>query len=272
MATSDALAASNPKIKRLRRLEGRRNARLEEGAFLVEGSQLIDEAFRSDIEFEAIYADAGGSLAIDHFAAIAAERGIPTYRVSKGVLGNVMPVLGLDKICAVAPSTLHRPLDEVIDRAVELARPLLVLVDTGVPGNAGTLIRAAEAAGCAGVLMLGYAVDMYHPTVVRATAGSLFRVPIAVERDTSAALAALRSAGCTVIAAVARDGVAHLDAPLAGAVALVLGNEAHGLSDADVAACDLAVTITMDGPAESLNVAMAGTVLCFEALRQRSTL
>jgi TrmH family RNA methyltransferase len=130
------------------------------------------------------------------------------------------------------------------------------------PGNVGTIIRSAEAAGADAVVLTPGSVDAFNPKVVRATAGSLFRIPVV-----TAALHDLRTAGLRVLATSSHVGAAHTDTDLTGPVAVVVGNEAHGMApDAPV---DGWITIPHAGAAESLNVAMAATVIAFEVARQR---
>ena len=232
---------------------------------MIEGAVLVREALAAGVELEAIYVDVGNGALVAEFDVIHPD----VFTVAEGVLGSALSTVTPQPVCAVAPLALTSSVDDVVIGASERSRPVVVLIDVGDPGNVGTLLRAAESSGCGGVVLAGAAVDVYNPKVVRSSAGSLFRVPIAVEADTDAALLAIAELGVPLVAAVARGGTPHLDAPLAGTVAIVVGNEAHGLADHVVERCDDTVTITMDGPAESLNVAMAGTVLCFEALRQR---
>ncbi len=130
------------------------------------------------------------------------------------------------------------------------------------PGNAGTIIRSAEAAGAHGVIMTPGSVDPYNPKVVRASAGSIFRIPVL--EATLESLTNFRRLGTS-----SHRGDVYTDPVYHGRVAIVVGNEAHGL--ADDAAIDQWITIPHAGPAESLNVAMAATVLLFEVARQRST-
>ena len=130
------------------------------------------------------------------------------------------------------------------------------------PGNAGTIIRSAEAAGANAVVLTPGSVDPYNPKVVRASAGSLFRVPVI-----EATLDSLH--GFRRLGASSHRGDVYTDPVYHGRVAVVVGNEAHGLdADADI---DQWITIPHAGPAESLNVAMAATVLVFEVARQRGT-
>jgi TrmH family RNA methyltransferase len=168
-------------------------------------------------------------------------------------------------VAAVARIAERPPTD-----AAAAAGPLaLVLVGVSDPGNAGTLLRSAEAAGGGAVLFCDGSVDPYGPKTVRSSAGSLFRLAVTRETTSAAALAALAAAGVPALATVARGAPDYDAADLAGPVAFVLGNEAHGLAPDVAGATAGAVTIPMAGPTESLNVGMAGTILCFEALRQR---
>ena len=145
---------------------------------------------------------------------------------------------------------------------------VLVLVDVGDPGNAGTIVRVAEAAGATAVVSCGDGVDLWNPKCVRAAAGSLFRMPVRTDSDALATVRGLAGAGMRLLATVA-GADRSLDAvDLTGDVAVLLGNEAHGLR-AEVAEAAEAVGIPMAGRVESLNVAMAATVVAFEAARQR---
>jgi TrmH family RNA methyltransferase len=144
-----------------------------------------------------------------------------------------------------------------------------VLCDVADPGNVGTLVRAAAAAG-AGAVVLAGGVDPTNPKVVRASAGAVFGVDIVVaEVGAVETLARLRTAGYETLATVVEGATPYDGVDLTGPVAVVVGNEAHGLASEVVAVASRAVSIPMAGPTESLIVAMAGTVVCFEALRQR---
>lgn len=145
---------------------------------------------------------------------------------------------------------------------------VVVLADVADPGNAGTLIRAATAAGAGAVVVAG-GVDPTHPKVVRASAGAVFGIDLVTAAEPTEAVDRLRAGGFQLAGTAAHGGVPYDEADLTVPVAVVLGNEAHGLSDDLTAASDLLLTIPMVGPTESLNVAMAGTVVCFEILRQR---
>ena len=259
------IGSTNQNIKRLRRLVGRRSSRHEEGAFVIEGPTLVADAIAAGIAIEEIFVDADAlDLLLD-----LGDHPFTVTVVQPGVLSSVLSSVTPQPICAVAPLIGTLDIADLAATAMASGRPILVLCGIGDPGNAGTLLRAAEASGCAGVAVIGAGVDVHNPKVVRASAGSVLRLPIALAPEAVAALSEFGARGIETVAAVARDGESHLDAELGGSVAIVMGNEAHGLSEAEVDACSRSVTIVMDGAAESLNVAMAATVLCFEALRRR---
>jgi RNA methyltransferase, TrmH family len=258
----DHVSVRHPTIKRLRRLSGRRSARSAECAFVIDGPTLLRDALDAGVSVDEVVAEAGCSADLLERAA---EAGATVRSVDDGVLARVtdtvtpQPVAAIGRFADVAPVT-----------AAAAAGPLaLVLVGVRDPGNAGTLLRSAEAAGAGAVLFCDGSVDPYGPKCVRASAGSVFRVAVTRSGDSDEALACLASAGLGTLATVARGARSYDEVDLADPVGLVLGNEAHGLPEDVAARVDRAVTIPMLGRTESLNVGMAGTVLCFESLRQR---
>lgn len=147
----------------------------------------------------------------------------------------------------------------------------MVLVAHGVrdPGNLGTMIRSADAAGIDAVAVVAESTDPYSPKVVRSTAGSIFRIPV-IETD----LAAVAAGGRRILATSSHRGNPHRAIDYAGTIAIVVGNESHGLDASDLGSIDPDrvewVRIEHRGRAESLNVAMAATLLCFEAVAGRA--
>jgi TrmH family RNA methyltransferase len=149
-----------------------------------------------------------------------------------------------------------------IEALPSASRLIAVGVDVRDPGNAGSIVRAADAAGADAVIFAGDSVDPQNPKAVRATVGSLFHLPVIVDRDTSAVLAALRSSGLTLLAA---DGGGEADlfgTDLSVRTAWLFGNEAHGLGDV-AASADTRVAIPIYGRAESLNLASAAAVCLY---------
>ena len=198
--------------------------------------------------------------------------GIPVTDLKEGVLEKIGTTRTPQPVLAVAAW----PVSNVAD-LVQLVAPregrhrhLVVTVDVADPGNLGTIVRSAEAAGAGGVVVTGQGVDVRNPKVVRSSAGAVFGVPVVEMADAAAAVATLREYGVTCMGAVATGGAAPDALDLGGDVAFVVGNEARGLNAPLLSALDGTVTIPMAGSAESLNVAMATTVLCFEAARQRA--
>jgi TrmH family RNA methyltransferase len=259
----EPLGPKNSRIQQLRRLLGRRSSRREAELFVVEGSVLLFEALRSGLTPVAVYSEE------DFFDEVraAVDPGVPVWAVRSGVLSDLagalrttLAVFATD--LDVDPGTLFRS-------AAGQNRPVLVGVGLADPGNVGTLIRAAEASGAAGVALAGDAVDVYNPKVVRSSAGSIFRLPICVELSVGELLDHCRALQLPLYAATAEAGRSHWEINMAERCAIAVGNEAHGLEVAILESANELVSIEHDGEAESLNVAMAATVLLFEAMRQR---
>lgn len=196
-----------------------------------------------------------------------ASTGVRIHEVTPAVLARATDTVTPQGMAAVAA----RPA-ATVEQAVAAAAagPLaLVLVDVQDPGNVGTLLRAAEAAGAVAVLCCGGTVDPWSPKCVRASAGALFHLPVVNGGEATTVLAQLAEQGARTVATVVREGTPYDHLDLTGPVAVVLGSEAHGLPGEVVELVDDVVTIPMAGRSESLNVAMAGSILCFESLRQR---
>lgn len=264
----EAYGPRHPEVRALRALARDPQVRGATGRCLLEGPRVIGAALDRGATLVAAYFAHGAEVAFPEERARLAAAGVPQHRLREGVLERVgttrtpQPVLAVAEWSPVALETLLIAGAEA---------PLLVAVDVADPGNLGTILRSAEAAGVAGVVIAGQGVDVRGPKVVRASAGALFGIPVAEVREVTEALSVLRAAGVRSYAATARGGAAPAATALTGRVALVVGNEAHGISGDVVGQVDGTVTIPMAGSAESLNVAMAATVLCFEAALQRGT-
>lgn len=255
------LSAQNPRVRRLTRLVRRRRERVEQRALVVEGPVLIGEALDRGVSIQEVFVD-------EDRCADPAIRNL-LRRLPDGIDGPwSLPTGTLDRVGDAATSQGVLAIAERTEGVLPAVPTgfVPVLVDIADPGNAGTLIRAAVASGAAAVVLIG-GVDVTNPKVIRASAGTLFGIPL-VERDEVGALDELRTLGYRLLGAVPRGGIPHTEAPFEQPSAIVLGNEARGLDDPTLAQLDRSVTIDMAGPAESLNVAMAGTILFFEALRR----
>jgi RNA methyltransferase, TrmH family len=211
---------------------------------------LIGEAVAAGWEIEAEFVAPGAEPVSD----------APRFELADGVLERVATTERPQPNIAVVRS---RPYDEGVLAAARGCDLVVVADRLSDPGNLGTILRSAEAAGVDAVVLTPGSVDPSNPKVVRASAGALFHVPVVV-----ADLEQVRAAGLTLVGTSSHLGDRHVDTDWSGRVAVVLGNEAHGL--ADDAAVDRWVRIEHRGRAESLNVAMAATVLVFEAARRRT--
>lgn len=260
-----ALAASNPRIRRLRRLSGRRSARHEEGAFVLEGPTLVAEALSAGVALESVFVETGVSTDVVDAARLA---GVAVHEVEPGVIAGITDAVTPRPILATAAIDPAAPAG-VLAAAVERGRPVVLLVEVADPGNLGTILRAADAAGCAGVVCSRGTVDPWSPKAVRSSAGAILHVPVAVDVDPVGFLSECSSARIPMAATVVDQGTPLDRTDLSGPSVLVLGSEAHGVPAAVLDQVDLRLTIPMEGRAESLNVAMAASVLVFEAMRQR---
>ncbi|MEL7976255.1 RNA methyltransferase [Isoptericola sp. F-RaC21] len=283
---------ANPRadrVKQVRALSGR-SARSRHGQFLVEGPQGVREAVRhAAADVRDVYLTPATAERYDEILHDALDSGLHVHVGTPEVLEAMSP--DAQGVLAVVRARSHG-LDEAVTtlaraRAAE-GRPLLVAVLATVrdPGNAGTVIRASDAAGADLVVLAGHSVDPHNPKVVRSTAGSLFHLPVVSGATLAEAVAALRSVGCVVLAAdgsgehdlddlldvagAAPDGSAGVpvETPdLAGSTAWVFGNEAWGLPEADRALADAVVRVPIRGQAESLNLATAATVCLYASGR-----
>jgi TrmH family RNA methyltransferase len=257
------LGFRHPKVQRLRRLVERRRARHDEGSFVIEGARVLEEALAGGAAVEAVFVVAGTD---DPTVDRARDKGVPVFVLEPGVMERVA-----DTVTPQSVSGIVGFVDVALD-AVLAATLVVVCVDIRDPGNLGTVVRSAEGAGAGGVICCDGSVDLYNPKVVRASAGSLFHVPVVVGGEPVEVLERLATAKLQRLGTVAHGGDAPEAVDLRAPLALALGNEAHGLPATVDACLDRRVTIPMAGRTDSLNVGMAAAVLCFETARQRRAL
>ncbi len=296
MSTPDARTApstadvslANPRadrVKQVRALSGR-SARLRHGRFLVEGPQGVREAVRfAPDAVRDVYLTPSAAERYEEIAAEARAAGLYVHLGTREVLDAMSPdAQGVLAVVDARPQTLAEALAALDDPDGGRRHALLVAVLATVrdPGNAGTVIRAADAAGADLVVLAGDSVDVHNPKVVRSTAGSLFHLPVVAGERLPDVVDALHAEGLTVLAA---DGVGEHDlddlldvaghghdrAPgtpdLAASTAWVFGNEAWGLPPEDRELADAVVRVPIRGKAESLNLATAATVCLYASSR-----
>jgi TrmH family RNA methyltransferase len=258
------LSARNPKLQRLRRLAHHRRDRWDERAFVLEGRHLVVDALDHGHPLEAVFVEArsDGRVDLDLDRASA-----PVHEVEPGTLAKVVDAVTPQPLAAIArmPSMDEAVVEEVIDgRGM-----VVVLAGVTDPGNAGTMLRVAEAAEVGAVLFCDEAVDPFAPKCVRASAGSILHVPVTSGGRSVRLLDAIGGRGGRRIAAGAGRGDAYHRTDLTGPLALVFGSESHGVAAELEPVLDGWTHVPMAGRAESLNVGVTGAVVCFEAARQR---
>jgi len=255
----------------VRGLLQKRSARWAEHVFVAEGVELLRTALRAGVEIESVYLapEGAGDPLTREACDQALDVGARVFSLAPGVLERVADTVTPQPVLTVLPMLQARA-TAAADDPVPSAQPLiLILVDVRDPGNAGTVLRTADASGVSSVIFSGESVDPYNPKTVRASAGSLFHVPFSIQPDPVALATSLAGRGYRTLATVVRDGHDYAALDWSIPTALFLGNEASGLGPEALEAIGGAVAIPMEGRAESLNVGVACAVLCFEALRQR---
>ncbi|MHB8984823.1 MAG: TrmH family RNA methyltransferase [Eubacteriales bacterium] len=256
----------NQRLKLLRRLENRKH-REKEGLFLAEGIRFVEEALSSGwpVEFLACTEKTAVSPRGELLLQSARSGNIPVLEVDEKLFAGLSDTITPQGVLAVVRQKRQDCTDLIFSGRV----PLLLIVD-GVqdPGNLGTIVRTADAAGAGGVLLLKGTVDLYNPKVLRSTMGSIFHVPIVQNLETNQALDVLAAAGAKLFAGLPRAARSLYEVDLRGPAAFLLGSEARG--PGNLAGLNVeSISIPLPGRAESLNVAVAAGVLLFEALRQR---
>ena len=255
----------NPRVKELRAALAR-SGRTPAGLIAIEGEHLVAEAERSGLRIGTLF------LRQDYESTLALPDAPEQLLLPPDVFLSAVATEQPQGIAAlVHPPVFDRNACFRSDRNACFRGPaplLLVLAGLQDPGNVGTLLRSAEAFAATGVLLLPGTASPWNPKALRASAGSAFRVP-AITLAENEALALLAEYEVPTIAAVARNGMAIHAAPLHGAAALLIGNEGAGLP-ATLLSTAAHVTIPMPGNVESLNAAIAGSLLLYEAARQRA--
>ncbi|MDD9154501.1 RNA methyltransferase [Plantibacter flavus] len=257
----------NPRSPRVRSVAklAKRPARQETGLFLLEGPQAVSEAlqFRPDLILE-LYATPTALERYTDIGGAATDAGLEIEFVTEQVLESMADTVTPQGFIAVAQQ-FPTSIKDIFAGEPQL---VVILEEVRDPGNLGTIIRAADAAGADAVVLSGRTVDLYNPKVVRSTTGSLFHLPVAVGVELPAVLERARAAGLQTLAADIKGEdllVARSEGVLARPTAWVFGNEARGLTDEHLELVDRAVTVPIYGRAESMNLATAASVCVFES-------
>jgi len=252
----------NLKIKQLVALKDRRD-RDETGLFLIEGFREIKRAADGGIKFHSLFVCPELFLGMNE-RPLMQQIGGEIYVVPEPIFKKISYRDRPDGLIAIAYQ-MGKTLADLSPKK----NPLYVVAEAiEKPGNLGTILRSADAVGADGVIVCDRCTDIYNPNVVRASVGTLFTVPV-VEAKGVEVLAWLREQKIEVVATSPDAQLNFTQAKLAGPLAIVVGTEQIGLSEFWMNAADIQVNIPMKGVADSLNVAMATTVLLYEALKQR---
>jgi RNA methyltransferase, TrmH family len=263
MRTPDLVVSSraNARVKQLRAaFQG--HARLSGGMVAIEGDHLLEEALRSGMVLKTVFVSERRAVPT------VVPRGVEVLRLTEEVFESVVETQSPQGVAA-----LMVPPVRVLADVMAGGGTALILIAAGLqdPGNLGTLVRSAEAFGASGVLTTAGTVSAWNQKALRASVGSVFRVPVVAV--TASEIVELRGKGLRLIAAVGADDyevIAAREMDFTSACAVMIGNEGSGLAAEWMEMCDARVTIPCPGPVESLNAGVAGSLLLYEASRQRS--
>lgn len=256
-------STSNAQVKKLILLLKKAKEREEQGLYIIEGIKMFEEAkeagllkkaYVSESLYEELYSKKPGyfdgieyEIFTDHVFKETSETKTP-----QGVMGIV--------------ESAHYRLEDMLSREDAC---LLLLEDIRDPGNLGTIIRTAEGAGITGIILSDSSVDVYNPKVIRATMGSIYRVPFYQSRNFYELLTQVKARGIEIYAAHLQGIPYDTEGCFCNRCAFLIGNEANGLSDRASELADTRIRIPMEGRVESLNAAVAAAILMYEASRQR---
>jgi TrmH family RNA methyltransferase len=254
----------NPKVKLWGKLHTRKG-REQSKSYLIEGIHLLEEAIKANSAIEAVIMDEQliPSTFVQQYIT---QSSINCYQVSSAIMEKISQTQspqGISAVIAMQTTTLDNLLDHVDDRSI-----FLLIDAVQDPGNLGTIIRTADAAGAQGVILGNGTVDPFNDKVIRSTMGSLFHLPI-IQTDLSSCIHALRRSRVRIIATSLEEAMMYNEPLYDGPLAIVIGNEANGVSPAVIELANVKVKIPIYGQAESLNAGVAASILLYEAVRQK---
>lgn len=255
-------SAASDRVKSVRALHSRQGRR-KAGRFVVEGPQSVRSALAAGVAIHELFVGDDAGVAFPDVLDAAADAGIPVIEAAPAALSAMAETeqsQGLLAVCDLLPQP-------DLTALMAAAGPVVVLEGLADPGNVGTVIRTADAAGAAGVVLTPGSADVHNGKVVRSTAGSLFHLPVCTGIDLDEAISAAHVAGRTVAVATG-DAAEDLFAAVADGrvdprTCWIVGSEAHGVSEAARTGADVRIRIPMSGRAESLNAAVAAAIVLY---------
>lgn len=257
--------SGNPVIKEVRSLRNR-SAREEKGLYFIEGYRFVAEALKASADI--LYIIVSETFLAGHgktdLTDMVEKSSIRCYVIPDHIFESISDTKNPQGLLAVLR------LGKRMQGEAGFENGMLVVTDmVKDPGNMGTIIRTADAAGCAGIIVTDGCVDVFNPKVLRSTMGSIFHISVYHCGSVEEALKKVKELGFLILASHLDGSTGIFDVDLTGNVALVIGNEAGGISEAAVRNADLLVKIPMGGGAESLNVSVAAGIMMYEAVRQK---
>ena len=262
---------ANEKIKLVTQLQSKASARRKQKMFVVEGIRMYEEIPASELVAtyvsEKYYDETikAGKLSQEAKANLSIR---DYYIVADSVFKNMSDTVTPQGILAIVKQKEYN-LSDMLKNDDKKSKVFMVLESIQDPGNLGTIVRTAEGAGVAGIIMNKETVDIYNSKVIRSTMGSMYRVPFIVTENLSETINELKKNNVTVFAAHLKGDEYYAKDLYKGDVAFLIGNEGNGLSDEITKMADKYVKIPMDGMVESLNASVAASILMYEAKRQR---
>lgn len=252
---------ANERLKHARRVRDGREPEL----IFVEGERLVEECLQAALPLVACFHEPEPSARTQAILAELQRRACPLYATTTAVLATLSDTVNPQGVVVLA----QRPATGLAQMLMA-DQPLIVGLDAVQdPGNFGTIVRTAEAAGASGVVALKGSVDAFAPKTLRSAMGSAFRLPIVSSLTEISLLAQARAAGLKVLATATTGAMLYDQFDWRQPALVVFGNEARGVSQALLEACDVQISIPLQAPVESLNVAAAAAAILFEATRQR---
>ncbi|KQY84476.1 rRNA methyltransferase [Paenibacillus sp. Root52] len=259
----DIVSPQNARVKEWAQLLEKKH-RTRQHKYIIEGIHLVQEALRAGADLECVVYDGEQGVPYELAGFENPLQKVEWISVTPAIIAKCTDTMTPQPVFAIV-----RKSKEPMQNLLSETRNLVVVLDNVQdPGNVGTIIRSADAAGAAGVVLGTGCADVYNPKTIRSTMGSLFHLPI-VEGSLETLLPEAKAAGVKLVSTSLQAEYSCYSYDFTQAVWLVIGNEGKGISESTAQLVDDAITIPMQGQAESLNAAMAATVLLFETMRQR---
>lgn len=255
----------NKEIKEVAALSAKKKERDRQGLFIVEGPKMFGEAPAEQISRVYLGQSAAAQMQAQYGEKLA---GLSCETVSDEVFAKMSDTKTPQGILCLVRQQQYN-IEEILQDGNKKQPLLIILEDIQDPGNLGTIFRTAEAAGADGVIMSSRTADIYNPKTIRSTMGSVYRIPFLYLEDLSSIIRKLKEKEVRVYAAHLGGTAAYDNCCYQMGTAFLIGNEANGLREETAACADTMIHIPMEGQVESLNAAVASSILLFEASRQR---